>query len=784
MLTHLLALALAAAPAPQDSVRVSATLSDDSMAAGDVVQLEVTVETNGPRPEPIRIDALPAGLDIVGQGSGEVVTGFGPRRTLISTQNWTIQGLVPGTYTLPAVHIVINGRNYTTRSLSLVVLDAPIRPRRETSVDRVRLRGRLEPERVYVGQQVTFIAEAEFPRSLRQRQTRPATYQAPDPSGFWAQDLPDPIVIGLRTIGGELYDTQSFRRAYFPLLPGEQRFPPARLAFEYRVSLGLPPDSRELLSDTLPITVLPVPEEGRPPSFNGAVGRYSMRATLGSGQLRVGEATTLVVEVTGRGNVKALPAPTLTHPDGVEVFPPTESSEVETNSMNLGGTKRFEWVIVPGEPGRISLPPVEYTAFDPIEERFDVMRSDSIIMDVTGQRVEGVPGIDLRPIRGRPSDGTPAWVLSPAFALAQLVPLLFLFAAWRLVRDPGNSAQRKLADERAKRFAALRSQAVAADREFWGRLAEAIRHSAADTLGVHTLRTASVETLTGTLLSAGVPRAATNALADVLRSLDRIRYAPGEIAPVDAPALVDRAERILDDVAAALRRSPRGAAATAGIVLLLVLPHPAAAQSPFDQAVSAYRAADYEAAAAAFLDHVASHPEDADGWYDAGNALFRSGDTGRAVAAWIRATRLSPRHRDARANLQMVSPAALDYAPPIVSLTPRETALAFAGIWWIAVLLTAVRVRTRQPAGRVLLVSLAVAVVIAIGGLAGLDRPAIAISLGEATVRIDPALKGEALERVPAGWPMEVVEERAGWIRVRTALGIEGWVDLTLVDSV
>jgi TolA-binding protein len=787
MLAHLFAVAAIASPALQDSVRVSAALSDDSIVVGNTVRLEVSVETSGARPQSIELSPLPAGFDVIGRETGTTVaTSLTGGRRIITTQNWLIIGRMPGSFMVPSVRIFVGERIHRTSPLPIVVLEGPSREAPPNAVDRVRLRGRLEPERIYVGQQVTFIAEAEFPRSLRQRQTRPAQYMAPNPSGFWAQDLPDPIVIGLLSIDGELYDTQSFRRAFFPLIPGEHTFPPARLAFEYRATLGLRAESRELLSDSLIVEVLPVPEEGRPASFNGAVGQLAMVASVDEERLSVGEATRLVVEVNGKGNVKALPAPVFDAPEGLEVFPPTESAEVETSSPALGGVKRFEWVVVPNEPGRIVIPPIEYVAFDPIEERFNIMRSDSIMLQVTGQSGGAVPGIDLRPIRGRPSGGTPAWVLSPAFALVQFVPLLVLFAAWWSVRERPAPGSRRVADDRNRRFDELQQEALAADRGFWGRLTEAIRVSIAEALGVPGSRLAPVDTLHDAMLTAGVPRATAAALAELLNGLDRIRYAPGEVTPADAPAMVDRARHVLDAMAISLAKAPgRGAARPAGIALLFLAPAMASGQATaFDRAVTAYRAADYEAAANAFLEHVASHPADADGWYDAGNALFRAGQTGQAVASWVRSIRLRPRHIDARANLEMVAPAGLEFVPPVASITPRETLLALAGIWWITLLLLAVRIRGRRSASAIATAALGCIAIVALLGFAGLGQRAAAVSLGDATVRADPALKGEALERLPAGVLVEVIDRRDDWIRVRTGPGVEGWVDVSLVEVV
>jgi hypothetical protein len=132
----------------------------------------------------------------------------------------------------------------------------------------------------------------------------------------------------------------------------------------------------------------------------------------------------------------------------------------------------------------------------------------------------------------------------------------------------------------------------------------------------------------------------------------------------------------------------------------------------------------------------------------------------------------------------MVSPTALGFVPGVASLTLRETVLALAGVWWMVALLAAVRLRARRRIATVLVAALALVLLVGLAGFAGVGQRDTAISLGEATVRADPALKGDPLERLPAGVPVEVIGRREGWLLVRTGPGVEGWVDASLLDEV
>jgi hypothetical protein len=57
------------------------------------------------------------------------------------------------------------------------------------------------------------------------------------------------------------------------------------------------------------LTVLPVPTEGRPPQWQGLIGRYTLGASADRSELAVGEPLRLTVTIAGEGNHETLPIP-------------------------------------------------------------------------------------------------------------------------------------------------------------------------------------------------------------------------------------------------------------------------------------------------------------------------------------------------------------------------------------------------------------------------------------------------------------------------------------------
>jgi tetratricopeptide (TPR) repeat protein len=789
----LLVLALLVPTPRQDSVRVNATLKTSRIVAGESTVLEIRVETSGVTPDAIRMPPLPAGLDIIGETD---VTydqiNFPGGRTRLTSRDIVLTSRVPGTFMIPGISVVVAGRTYRTRPIALVVHTAPRTRAPPGIISGVQLNARIQPARAWVGQQVTFSAEAVFPRELRQRQTRPATYQPPNPPGFWSQDLADQMVIGLRSVGDEIFETQTFRRAYFPITAGTHVFPPAKLGYEYRPGAGLPPESRELRSDSLRLVVMPLPEAGRPASFTGAVGQFRLRASLEPVRADVGEAVELVVEVIGRGNIKALPSPRLPEIASAEVFPPTESAEPQVGTEFVSGTKTFRWVLVPKEPGEITIPAIAYGYFDANAAKYAEAAAQPLHLTVSGPATPLEGQITLRPVKPSPSSDALGVVRSPLFLAAQLLPLALLVASWMATRRREAPVEPRRAASARAALAELRPVAAGDPREFCGRLAVAVRAQIADLYHDGQLRTSSPAVVRQTLETAGTARPTAAALADLLETLDRVRFARGESLP-DPAVMMQRAEQLLD----ALASRSRGAGPNAGIVALalgaaaanvhavssartLALPASNVVQAvtPFDRGVQLMLRSRFDAATAEFETHLARNPRDANAWYNAGNAYYYSGRPGEAVHAWITAVRLNPRHAEARGNLTAAAPASSPLLPPALSLAGDEAGALLAAVWWIGAGLVAFRLRRKKRPGLTALVFAALGLVVILAGVAGRAvAEAAVITAPASTVHSDPVLKGEAVEELAAGTPVTVLARRPGWLRVRTPAGREGWIE-------
>ena len=788
-----LALALAAAvvqtPA-QDEVRVHAKLSATSVVTGATVVLEVRVETPGVRPVRVNLPPLPPSISIVGtQDFTHDQIQLPGGRVRIVQRNVILLPERPGTFLIPTIPVEVDGTTYRTAPLQLEVLaggQPPPSSLPAIDLEDIRLSAQLDRSTVYVGEQVVLEVEALFPREMRQRQTRPATFETPNPPGFWVAELPGGLTGGVRLFRGDYYETQRYRRVYVPLEPGHYVLDPVRLQYEIRRGHLYASEQREQVSDSLRLRVLPLPEQNRPGSFTGAVGRYRATARLQPASVTAGDATTLSFEITGTGNVKTLPPPRLPELEGVEIFPPSEDAEVSVRGDQLGGTKRFTWVLVPEQEGRIDLGAIEYAFFDPETNAYGVSRADPLALDVAGAtRPANADAADtaLARILATPHSRDLGFVRSPFFVGAQAVPLFALLAVLFLRRRRA-APQTVRREQRARWEAAL--DEVAADsggdaRAFLGRLAAVVRTALAERTGITRLRASPADSLRTELEAAGISTYSATAAAALVRRLDHARFAG---SATDAPAR----DRLIAEARSVLERVERDAPSAAGpatgaLVLVFALSMPAAlaAQSAgdtFRTGVGTYLQGDYASAVAAFETHLEGQPADAAAWYNLGNAYRGTGDTGRAVWAWRRALELDPRSGATRRNLRLTGgDAALAGAPPPFALTGLEAGLLLGACWWIAAGALAFAVlRNARRARHVALGAAVLALLVLGAGAHTLLRGGSAVALaGRTPLLAGPAVRSDTVAVVPAGTPVRIVGREGGWLRVRTSDRAEGW---------
>ena len=137
--------------------------------------------------------------------------------------------------------------------------------------------------------------------------------------------------------------------------------------------------------DTKPltITVKPLPEENKPVGFNGAVGNFTIEASLGTKTVVAQDEATLHVVVKGKGNLPVVTAPAVEWPAGIDAFDPTAKEDVNKSVVPMSGAKSFDYMFTARDSGDYLIPPINLSYFDPIAQKYKTVNTEPLDLRVT-----------------------------------------------------------------------------------------------------------------------------------------------------------------------------------------------------------------------------------------------------------------------------------------------------------------------------------------------------------------------------------------------------------------
>lgn len=179
-------------------------------------------------------------------------------------------------------------------------------------------------------------------------------------------------------------------------------------------------------SEPVHLRVLSPPTQGRPPQYNGAVGKFSMEVTASPTTVTAGDPVTVRVLVKGRGNFDGLRLPDLPPDSGFQAYPGTNSFD-SSDPLGLEGVKVFEEVLVPerGNLNQLTLPPLAF--WNPATKEYGLAEARPIPLVVKPSLAVAVPG---GPTPAALS-GTNSAVATPAVGLRPLKTDLGSQAPWQ-----------------------------------------------------------------------------------------------------------------------------------------------------------------------------------------------------------------------------------------------------------------------------------------------------------------------------------------------------------------
>lgn len=758
-------------------------------SATSCAPFELTVAVRAPGPSAARIEAPGGDALQVLRARLTTRTEIGPdgRPTTFTEGTYLVASHATGRLAIPPFVAVAGG--ITTRAAPLVVdLQA-----QETTTPTVLVRSTLDtgsgtaPDTLFVGQQVDYVVDVQLNESARQRLRHNPTFFPPEMPAVLAYDLAPPAPVVRE--GPHCFETLSYRRALFPLFPGETRIAPATLTYSLPLSTSFfsREETFELRTDSVRFVAIEPPAQGRPADFAGAVGALQASARLGEPSGRMGDPVVLTLRLSGTGNVKLLPRPALSLA-WATIAPGDERVVVDTTSARVRGTKEFDWLLTPTRAGSLGIPAFRYPFFDPTRRAYDVATTDSIAFDVASASLASADtgSVTRLPIRRVLRAERPPPLPTQPWYWAMLVLAPVPATLRRIFVRRRRRAVARTASRRLRLLA--RSRRPPPPRELRRTFLDAVHERVPLTQPDASPRLA----LARLLRRAGVTDTTAQAADELLDRLDRAAFSPSGVVE---PSLVIRAVEVMAHIdTEAVRADATRSTAPATVAMALLAGSllaaaatamPEAVVRTFEGGVRAYERGDFATSQRLFSRTAARAPRAADGWANLGAAAWARGDTAHAVLAWQRALRLEPLDDETRERLAAVQPPLIGtpaYVPP---LPADALALAALVLWtaaWIALVVQAIR---RTPLLRPLAGATIACALVALAGALELHDRAAVRGLGvlrNARDLLDaPSSNGQPVAAANVGEVGALGIREGPWVRLDLGGARAGWLPAAAV---
>ena len=519
----------------------------------------------------------------------------------------------------------------------------------------------------------------------------------PSFNGFWSQEVETPSNIEFQReqVNGSMYNSAVLRKwVLIPQKSGDQTIDPAEIVCLVNVQRRRS-GSGSIFDDffgtdyatvrqrvntkaaTLHVQALPA---GAPASFGGGVGEFSVQARLSKDSLKTHDAASLIITLSGKGNIALLEAPKVSFPPDFEVY--DVKTGVNTDKSGTSGSKTFEYPFIPRSPGDFTIGPVEYGYYDVNKRKYAVATAAALPLKVarSASATAATPdggstltvdrkgvknlGEDIRFIRSKTRLGADKGFLvySTSWWTTIIVLMLAGLGCWLGFRkvaarraDVVGTRSRKATRQALKRLSQardfLQKNLYTAfyeelHRSLLGFVSEKMAMDMADM---------SKENIASELVARGVPSATADDLTGLINACEEARYAP-DAGHQAMNEHYEKAVSTITAIDASMKKTPVKATALMA-VLLLLMPFGLQAQalsypdSLWNAGVEAYTGGDYASALKDWQDVQATGLMSKELYYNLGNAYFKDGQIAPAILWYERALRLDPSDDDIRYNL-------------------------------------------------------------------------------------------------------------------------------------
>ena len=298
--------------------------------------------------------------------------------------SWSLSPKREGRLVIPRLNVQISGKNSVTDKIVVFVGKSQ---KKESDLD-VFISAEINKESVYIGEQITLTYSI-----YRRVECSIEPFEIPKFPGFWSEELFRPNQIKFKNIainGVQYQKGILYKVALFPISGKELEIEPLSLKIQIQKkkkrrgrdpffdpffdSFFTETETKILRSKKREIFIKDYPKS-RPIGFTGAVGDFKISTAIDTDSINVNEAITFSVIIEGTGNMGLFTIPKMSFADDIDQFPPKENFEKNVFRDELSGKMIWEYILVPRVSGKLSIPPISFTFFNPKIEKWKKLSS-------------------------------------------------------------------------------------------------------------------------------------------------------------------------------------------------------------------------------------------------------------------------------------------------------------------------------------------------------------------------------------------------------------------------
>ena len=570
----------------------TATVSANEVSVGERFELTFSINGNGGSFTPPDLSNFQV---LGGPNQSNSMTSINGVTTVTSSLSYILVATKTGTLTIGPGQVVVKGQKISSNTVRMTVVRGQMQQRQRVGQNATEgastdapadysksLFIKVIPEQhtVFQGQQLVL----KYRLYTRLDIVDSRLDKMPDLNRFWSEEVKDAqqgeVQWHVETYKGLEYNVADVKQyVLFPEHSGNITINPFEMTFIVRVPVPV----RDIMdqffgsyqevklnvkSAPLQIQVKPLPENGKPAGFSGAVGNFSLLNSVDKTSLKANEAINYSLKISGAGNIKLLKTTDITFPADFEKYDPKIDDTVQVRLNGVSGSRNYKYLLIPRQPGEFSIPAPQFSFFNPVTKKYVVLSGKELKIQVAKGAVENtiaefsaVPKEDLKvldkDIRYIKTSGLGLSSAGEAFDTSIWYPLLWMLGPvlcvgafilrnrYRVINADIVKVKSRKAVKVASRQLENAERQLGNKKEFYEAITKGLYGYLSDKFNI-TLAELNREQIFIILKSAGISDSLIHQLMDTLDLCEMARYAP--VVELSEREVFEKAKAVINSI--------------------------------------------------------------------------------------------------------------------------------------------------------------------------------------------------------------------------------------------